>query len=147
MQLAGTTLQFNIENALYYDSIDRGFSSHSYIGLYSQKSVRAIGKITAIITAVKGENGVFDYSAEQGHLTEDMKQLIQKAIEDANNYGYSMDRTRYFFVEKFYQTDFKKVTPRAPMGSRMFDLSQILGVKTLPDTEAIAQTLQSKEWM
>ena len=147
MQLAGTTLQFNIENALYYDSIDRGFSAHSYIGLYSQKSVRAIGKITAIITAVKGENGVFDYSAEQGHLTEDMKQLIQKAIEDANNYGYSMDRTRYFFVEKFYQTDFKKVTPRAPMGSRMFDLSQILGVKTLPDTEAIAQALRSKEWM
>ena len=82
MQLAGTTLQFNIENALYYDSIDRGFSAHSYIGLYSQKGVRAIGKITAIVTAVKGENGVFDYSAEQGHLTEDMKQLIQKAIEE-----------------------------------------------------------------
>ena len=58
-----------------------------------------------------------------------------------------MDRTRYFFVEKFYQTDFKKVTPRAPMGSRMFDLSQVLGVKTLPDTEAIAQALQNKEWM
>ena len=61
--------------------------------------------------------------------------------------GHSMDRTRYFFVEKFYQTDFKKVTPRAPMGSRMFDLSQVLGVKTLPDTEAIAQALQNKEWM
>ena len=61
--------------------------------------------------------------------------------------GHSMDRTRYFFVEKFYQTDFKKVTPRVPMGSRMFDLSQVLGVKTLPDTEAIAQALQNKEWM
>ena len=146
MQLAGTTLQFNIENALYYDSIDRGFSAHSYIGLYSQKSIRAIGKIKSIVTAVKTENGTFDYEAEQGLLTDDMKQLIQTAIEDANNYGYNMDQARYFFVEKFYQTDFKKVTPRAPMGSRMFDLSQILGVKTLPDTEVIASTLQNMEW-
>lgn len=147
MQLAGTTLQFNIENALYYDSIERGFSAHSYIGLYSQKSVRAIGKITAIITAIKAEDGTYEYASEKGRLTDDMKQLIQKAIKDANNYGYSMERTRYFFVERFYHTDFRKVTPRAPMGSRMFDLSQILELKTLPDTETIAHALSTKEWM
>lgn len=146
MQLAGTTLQFNIENGLYYDSIDRGFSPHSYIGLYSQKSVRAIGKITAIVTAVKTDSGDFVYAEEQGSLTDAMKTLIQKAVEDGANYGYGMERTRYFFVERFCQTDFKKVTPRAPMGSRMFDLSQILGVKALPDTETIAHALREKVW-
>lgn len=147
MQLAGTTLQFNIENGLYYDSIDRGFSAHSYIGLYSQKSVRAIGKITAIVTAVKTDSGDYVYAEEQGTLTDDMKVLIQKAVDDAANYGYGMERTRYFFVDKFYETDFKKTTPRAPMGSRMFDLSQILGMNTIPNTEEIAHALRNKEWM
>lgn len=146
MQLAGTTLQFNIEHGLYYDSIDRGFSAHRYIGLYSQKSVRAVGKVSAIVTAIKSENGDLVYSEELGILTDERKTLIQKAVEDAAKYGYGMERTRYFFVEKFYQTDFKKVTPRAPMGSRMFDLSQILGTKTLPNTEQIAQSLRGKEW-
>lgn len=146
MQLAGTTLQFNIENGLYYDSIDRGFSAHSYIGLYSQKSVRAIGKVTAIVTAVKTDSGDYVYTEEQGTLTDGMIVLIQKAVDDAANYGYGMERTRYFFVDKFYETDFKKITPRAPMGSRMFDLSQILNTKKLPSTEEIAKALGNKEW-
>jgi len=146
MQLAGTTLQFNIENGLYYDSIDRGFSAHSYIGLYSQKSVKAIGKITAIVTAVKTDGDDYIYTEEQGMLTDGMKVLIQKAVSDAANYGYGMERTRYFFVDKFYETDFKKVSPRAPMGSRIFDLSQILGTKALPDTKEIAEILRNKDW-
>ena len=146
MQLAGTTLQFNIENGLYYDSIDRGFSAHSYIGLYSQKSVRAIGKITAIVTAVKTDSGDYVYTEEQGTLTDGMILLIQNAVDDAANYGYGMERTRYFFVDKFHETDFKKITPRAPMGSRMFDLSQILNTKKLPSTEEIAKALRNKEW-
>ena len=57
-----------------------------------------------------------------------------------------MDATRYFFVEKFYETDFPKVTPRPPMGSRMFDLLEMLDVKELPDTEAIAKLLKEKSW-
>ena len=32
------------------DNIERGFSAHDYLGLYKEKSVRAIGKIKAIIT-------------------------------------------------------------------------------------------------
>jgi hypothetical protein len=45
MQLAGTTIEFNIGNNIYYDKAERGFRAHDYLGLYKQKSVRAIGKI------------------------------------------------------------------------------------------------------
>lgn len=145
VQLAGTTFNFNISENLYYDDIERGFSAHDYLGLYKEKSVRAIGKINAIITAAATENGL-EYKAELGDLTEERKQQIDRAREDGKNYGYVMDATRYFFVEKFYETDFKKITPRAPMGSRVFDLTQILETENLPVTAEIAELLKYKTW-
>lgn len=145
VQLAGTTFNFNVKEKLYYDNIDRGFSAHDYLGLYKEKSVRAIGKITAIITAVTTEAGI-EYKAELGSLSDERQQQIARAIEDAKNYGYVLDANRYFFVDKFYETDFKKITPRAPMGSRVFDLTQILETEQLPETQEIAEKLATKTW-
>ena len=53
---------------------------------------------------------------------------------------------RYFFVEKFYETDFPKRTLRAPMGPRIFDLTQVLNTDHLPDTAEIARRLREKSW-
>ena len=69
----------------------------------------AIGKITAIITAVATEAGI-EYKAELGDLIDERKQQINRAIEDGKNYGYVLDATRYFIVDKFYYTDVKKIT-------------------------------------
>lgn len=145
MQLAGTTFDFNISENVYYDNIERGFSPHDYLSLYKQKSIRAVGKISAIITAVL-KDGELKYNAERGELTEERKQVIAKAIEDGKKYEYVLDATRFFFVEKFYETDFAKITPRAPMGSRMFDLTDVLQIEELPETETIAKLLRSKSW-
>jgi len=145
MQLAGTTFDFNLSENVYYDNIDRGFSSHDYLSLYKQKSIRAVGKITAIITAIL-KDGELQYNVERGELTEERKQKIDKAIEDGKKYEYVLDATRYFFVDKFYETDFPKITPRAPMGSRMFDLTEVLGINVLPDTETIAELLKTQTW-
>jgi len=146
MQLAGATLDFNLKENVYYDSVDRGFSPHDYLGLYKQKSVRAIGKIDAIITAVVKE-GELHYQAEVGELTEERKEKINLAIEDGKNYQYTLDNHRYFFVEKFYETDFRKVSPRPPMGTRVFDLAEVLQLSEMPDTETLAELLRTKTWL
>lgn len=145
VQLANATFDFNVSENLYYDSIDRGFRAHDYLGLYKEKSVRAVGKIVAIITAVSAEEGL-EYKEEIGDLTEERKQQINRAIENGRSCGYSLDSTRYFFVEKFYETDFKKTTPRAPMGSRVFDLAKILETEKLPEMDKIAELLKNKAW-
>ena len=145
VQLAGTTYDFNIRENLYYDNIDRGFSAHDYLGLYKEKSVRAIGKITAIITAITTDTGI-EYKDELGNLNDERQQKIGRAIEDAKNYGYVLEANRYFFVDKFYETDFKKITPRAPMGPRIFDLTQILETEQLPEPQEIAEKLATKTW-
>lgn len=145
VQLAGTTYKSNIALNLYYDNVNRGFSGHEYLGLYAQKSVRAIGKICAIVVAEK-INGALVYTTERGDLTDEMKARIQSAIEEGVDFGYDLSHQRYFFVEQFYNTDFKKITPRAPMGSRFFDLTEILSTDKLPAVDKIAELLKAKTW-
>ncbi len=147
VQLAGTTLDFNISEDVYYDNAERGFRPHDYLGLYKNKSVRAVGKVCARITAIETENGM-QYEAEFGDLTDQRKEKIAKAIADGDEHGYDLRtiKHRYFFVEEFYETDFKKIAPRAPMGTRIFDLTQVLGTENLPETQEIAELLKTKTW-
>ena len=147
MQLAGTTIDFNISNNIYYDKAERGFRAHDYLGLYKQKSVRAIGKICARITAIETETGI-KYTPEFGELTDERKQMIAKAMADGDSHGYDL-RTiehRYFFVEQFYETDFKKISSGGSMGTRIFDLANLLGVDEMPEVEQIAELLKNKSW-
>lgn len=93
------------------------------------------------------DNGM-QYEVEFGELTEERKQKIADAIIDGVQHGYDIksSKHRYFFVEKFYETDFKKITPRAPMGTRVFDLTQVLETGNLPETQEIAELLKTKTW-
>ena len=147
MQLAGTTMDFNISNNIYYDKAERGFRAHDYLGLYKQKSVRAIGKICARITAVETEAGV-KYTPEFGELTDELKQMIAKAMADGDSHGYDLRTVehRYFFVEQFYETDFKKISSGGSMGTRIFDLSALLGSEEIPEVEQLAELLKDKSW-
>ena len=147
MQLAGTTLEFNKENNIYYDNAERSFRPHDYLGLYKQKSLRLIGKICAIATAVE-DNGEIVYERELGELTEERRQLINKAIQEGFTFGYNLKafKHRYFFVDKFYETDFKKISKGGAMGTRIFNLTEILQTEEIPETEEIAELLKSKTW-
>ena len=147
MQLAGATLDFNVSEDIYYDNVERGFRAHDYLSLYKNKSVRAVGKICARIIAIETENGM-QYEAEYGELTEERKHKITNAIIDGVEHGYDLksSKHRYFFVEKFYETDFKKITPRAPMGSRIFDLTQVLETEQIPEVEKVVELLKTKTW-
>ena len=147
MQLAGTTLDFNVSAGVYYDNAERGFRAHDFLGLYKNKSVRAVGKVVARITAVETEDGV-KYNLEFGDLTDERKETIAKAMADGDSHGYDLRSIehRYFFVDKFYETDFKKITPRAPMGTRIFDLTQVLGTEDIPETEELARRLTEETW-
>lgn len=147
MQLAGTTIDFNMANNVYYDNAERGFRAHDYLGLYTQKSVRAIGKICARIRAVETDTGV-EYKAEYGDVTEERKQLIAKAMADGDSHGYDL-RTiehRYFFVEKFYETDFNKLSKGGSMGTKIFDLSQLLNTKDIHNVKETAEKLKTMSW-
>lgn len=57
-----------------------------------------------------------------------------------------MTGERYFFVDRFCETDFKKVSYGASMGTKFFDLSEMIDVDKKTSTEEIAQKLKSVTW-
>ena len=146
--VAGTTFQDNMDLDLFYDQKSRKFSEHGYIGLYKDKSIRAIGKLKKTVIAVEN-NGSMTYRAESGaEPTADETERINEAIRRADNYGYNL-RTishRYFIVEKFYPMDFRKSSKNPIQKSKFFNLADMFGYKTMPNTDVIANDLNGRTW-
>ena len=127
--VAGTTFQDNMDLDLFYDQESRNFSEHGYIGLYKDKSIRAIGKLKKTIIAVEN-NGSMTYRAESGaEPTADEIERINEAIRRADHYGYNLQTIshRYFIVEKFYPMDFRKSSKNPIQKSKFFNLADMFG--------------------
>lgn len=142
--LCTTTFDFNTSNNVYFCSENTNFRAHDIIGLYNKKSVRAIGKIVSRAVVEMLPNGP-KIEPEFGNLTEKEKSIIAKAMILFPNLREG--RHRFFFVEHFYDTDFRKTSPRAPMGTRMFNLTELMGTDKLPDLEILAEQLKTKTWV
>lgn len=145
---AGKTFKDNMELNLYYDEAAHNYSAHGYIGLYKEKSIRAIGKLTKTVLAEE-INGEMQFESESGGtVTENEKTAILEAVRRAEEYGYNLRtvRHRYFFVEQFYPTDFKKSSKNPIQKSKLFNLAEMLGYKTMPDTKKIASDLDGRTW-
>ncbi|PWM78826.1 MAG: hypothetical protein DBY32_04970 [Phascolarctobacterium sp.] len=153
--LSGGTFEKNMEYGIYYHNQDRGYSEHKYIGLYKGKAVKAIGKVKNIVDAcVITKNNITNFKAVKGAIDKEIEEKIIKAISEGPN-EFDNENLRFFIVDKFYETEFKKTTPYAPMGSRMFDLLEVINdslpdgskLDKLPDdTSKIAALLKNCSW-
>ncbi len=103
-----------------------------------------MGKIVAIIRAAEG----IEPTAELGEVTDDRKRVIEEAMFDGDSRGNDLRSIehRYFFVNKFYDTDYKKTTKGGLWGARVFDLTEVLGKEDIPDTEKLAELLKKETW-
>lgn len=149
---AGTTMEFNMDENIYYQPSERSFKPHNYIGLYSKKSIRGIGKISSIIEAYE-EDGKLIFNLKEGELKEEYKKKIEFANEEGKKFGYNLLEypNNYFFVEKFYETDFQKISRGGLQGQKYFMFTDYIDEKDfkdgkLPETEKIAAILKTKTW-
>ena len=136
------SFDFDIKNNVYTVRANQEFKPHCYLGLYKDKSVKAVGKIIARITADKVGDDM-QYNEDFGNLTDERKALIDHFFEENH---LENDKHRFFFVEKFYETDFKKISKGGMRRSRIFDLTEILGTDDIPAPETLAKELRSKSW-
>jgi len=143
----GWTLKDNFNFDLYYDPAHRGYSSHNYIGIYSDKSVRGIGKIENIITADLLPDNSINIKDRMNGITGKQKTNIIGAIQAAKNINWDISiGNKFFCVKKFFETDFRKETKFPLQGSKFFNLKNLLNVKILPSTQEIATLLSNKTW-
>ena len=144
----GWTLDENFQYNLYYSPAERGYSDHNYLGIYSDKAVQGIGKIENIITADLLSSGKLQIIDSMSPITEQQEQNIIDVIAAAkrnNNWNIGTEH-RFFCVEKFYPTLYRKGTKYPLQGTKLFNLKNRLNVKSLPDTEEIALRLNEIEW-
>lgn len=148
--LTGQTLEQNLKYNIYYNPSDRGYQNTKYLGLYKDKTVKAIGELSCIADVQydiqSKELKVIDVLV--GSLTDEQKDIIKKVtIEAKEKYGYSLDDgRRFFFVKEYIKTEFIKQSKGGLMNTRYIYLEEIEGYTNDMSVVEIASLLKGKDW-
>jgi len=149
---AGSSLEENLKFGVYYEGLVKGTFDHHYFGLYDEKSVKAIGKMVNSVKAELVNGDLVNVESDWGkEVTNEQKENIKAIILAAKQGrgGYDVTRgCRFFIVERFYETSFRKSTPFPIRKWRDFDLRDYLGkeLTELPPVQEIAEKLKHKTW-
>jgi hypothetical protein len=141
----GQTLNLNAKWGVYYQPVDRGYSKHEFIGIYQQKAVRYVGRIICVFdyvsTAAHGDGSEVSGICDPGCL-----RRIQGIVADTKvNPGWDISSGhRFFCVDKFVPTDFRKISPGGIQGARFYDVSDM--VKGATSIDELAGSLRNKTW-
>ena len=73
-----------------------------------------------------------------------IREIIGEVKEKYKHYLDERD-TRYYFVEEFIETDYKKISIGGMLGNRLLNLEKFFN-NEIPDVKKIADTLKNKEW-
>lgn len=145
----GDSIEQNLKHNLYFCPVERTVSTCSYIGTYYKGKINAVGKIENIVTADLNESGELNIiESTQKLVTETQKANIVsiiKAIKETIGWDISNGK-KFFCVEKFVDTDFKKTSLKGLMGKKYFDLKTILNKNNFTNTEEIAELLKTVNW-
>lgn len=142
----GQSFKLNIKHKFYFDDASRGYRPFTYLGIYAQKAVHALGKVENMIIA--------DYHPEEGltviesetAVTKEQENRLTKAIQESIKAGWQIQTGHRFFLLKDFQiTDFEKTSPGGIFRVRYFNLKDML--KPLPENVSdIATKLRDKTW-
>jgi hypothetical protein len=133
------TFDENMKYNLYEDD-KKGV--YGYLGLYKDKAIRAVGKVLKVVEITKVGN---EYKFSEPVTPEErynflkFREVFHGASSSAADY-----RTKVFFVDKFYATNYINVGKTGIVGAKKFLLDEIL--KVASTTEEIACHLDGQIW-
>lgn len=140
--LTGTSWQENLRYGVYYEPADRRpkWQRAAFLGLYHDRQVSHVGRIVTSVQAIEHSPGqlIFD-DPEKGILSERQRQVVREVVDAAQVYyaAFQTDKHRYYIVDKFDPTDFRKATPGGMMGYRYFDIEAIAGIRLPPSAQGL----------
>jgi hypothetical protein len=117
---------------------------------FINKAVKGIGEIICIVDVDyhNKEDDLMVISSQFGVLTDKQKIVLKKVIKEAHSdFGYDIACDhRFFFVDKYHETNFIKVSKNGMMGKRYYDVSIMDGYDKKMNAEKIADLLRDKSW-
>jgi len=148
----GDTIKENKKHQIYFQpSYRRSKKESKFIGLYKNKEISCIGKISTVVTGTKKEGGEFTVQEiERGEFSSKQRDRLNEAIKDCHqHYGAFAEREehRYYLFEEMSETEFKKESKGGMLNLRNFDLSEyIKDYKQEYSTEEVAKKLRELTW-
>ncbi len=145
----GTSIAENARFGVYYEQAYRPRRRNCrFIGVYHRKAVQYAGAIEAV-TVASSNGGVLSFTEEVGRLEDRHRERIASIIEATPYYDLRSNPTRFFVVDSFVPTDFRKTSPGSIQGLRYLDLP-----KNIPDydprkdytSEELATALTGATW-
>jgi hypothetical protein len=145
----GKSVLENIQHRLYYCPVTRQFRNARYLGIYAEREIRAIGKITKIVACdVDQKAKKVKEGKDQDKLTNNEKQRILGAAVAAQAHGWNLSKNHKFFLcDEMAETKFRKKSPLGIMGHRYLDIQDILGDQRIPENlTEFASLLRQYQW-
>ncbi|MBE7635242.1 hypothetical protein GUA87_00165 [Sneathiella sp. P13V-1] len=144
----GQSHKENKKYGVYYEpttrppQLDCGF-----LGIYHHKSIRALGKIQAVVEAEETSDGLVLSILKSTNIDlEKLKTKVQQVINETSYYDLASTPHRYYFTESVEKTNFAKISKGGMRGKRTFSLSEFSGGKIPNDARELSQILREKSF-
>jgi hypothetical protein len=145
----GQSFADNEDFRLYYCPATWSRRNARYLGVYKDKRVRAIGRISKVVpgnVALDARRVTVLPEGTQG-LTAEEQERVLGATEKAQTRGWDISTGHKFYLcDAMEETAFKKTSPGGIMGHRYFDLETVLGGKLPNSLAALAERLRQHTW-
>ena len=138
------SIELNARYGIYYQKLGKNYNQpFDYIGLYTQKCIRFVGRVVA---RLDWPMGVGREELDLQHLTASQIDALDAIVAETTVYGLGQG-LQYFFVDEFAQTGYRKESKGGMAGHRYFDLRTMLNLReeNLSEKE-LAQSLDSRHW-
>jgi hypothetical protein len=142
----GTTFDLNKQWHVYYQPTDRGYSAHEYIGIYTQKAVRLLGRVAAIYDSKTDAGGQMQLTWFSGKESPEFRDRIKGMVADSKQkVGWDLGGDyRFFCAEQLLPTDFIKTSWGGIQGARFWDISE--QVQQAGSDAELAELLRHQTW-
>jgi hypothetical protein len=133
--------------ALTLTAISKSYMPHEYIGIYTQKAVRLIGRVVAIYDSEAGAGGQMQLTLVDGIERPDFRERIKgMATDSKQKLGWDLSSDmRFFCADRFLPTDFEKVSSGGIRGPLFWDISEQVE-KAGADDSKLAELLRNQKW-
>jgi hypothetical protein len=144
---AGESLSENLKYRIYYDPATRSHNSpFKYLGLYTNKTVVAVGKLQRIVFCDYVDGKLVPTNGDDlTTLTEDEYNRIKETIENTDYYDLESGN-KFFLVDNFYETNYAKTSFSSIRAKKYFWLDDIEGFKDGMTAQELAKLLDGKTW-
>ncbi len=140
----GKSVEINRKYGVYFHPSDRGYTKHSFVGIYANKKVQFIWKIDSVFDVELDDKGLRK-TLVQGRNTNEYDEKIINIIKDANTFcEYDIESGHRFFCGLPVETDYQKTSSGGIQGARLTNLRDVIG--TFTDTADVANKLRGKQW-